>query len=89
MIRLLKYIWLFIVFFVVETANVGAKDLASSPEPAFSPKEVVQIQLNALKNEDQKDIRFGLLKTWQFAHPRNKSITGRYLYFLLIYINVR
>ena len=36
---------------------------------------------NALKNEDQKDIRFGLLKTWQFAHPRNKSITGPFKRF--------
>ena len=76
MIRLLKYILLFIVFFVVEAEKAGANDVARSPEPTLSPKEVVQIQLNALKNKDQKDIRFGILKTWQFAHPRNKSITG-------------
>jgi len=81
MIRLLKYILLFFAFVVVETENVGAKDIALSPEPALSPKEVVQIQLNALKNEDQKDMRFGLLKTWQFAHPRNKSITGPFKRF--------
>lgn len=81
MIRLLKYILLFIVLFVVEAEIVGAKDVARSPEPALSPKEVVQIQLNALKNEDQKDIRFGILKTWQFAHPRNKSITGPFKRF--------
>ena len=81
MIRFLKSILLFLAFVAFETENVGAKDIVHSPEPALSPKEVVQIQLNALKNEDQKDIRFGLLKTWQFAHPRNKSITGPFKRF--------
>ena len=47
MIGLLKYILLFIVLFVVEAEKVGAKDVARSPEPALSPKEVVHIQLNA------------------------------------------
>ena len=81
MIRLLKYILPFLAFVVVETETVGANDIVRSPEPTLSPKEVVQIQLNALKNEDQKDIRFGLLKTWQFAHPRNKTITGPFKRF--------
>ena len=62
-IWVLKYILLFIVFFVFEAENVGAKDVTRSPEPTLSSKEVVQIQLNALKNEDQKKIRFGILKT--------------------------
>ena len=81
MIRFLKSILLFLAFVAFETENVGAKDIVHSPEPTLSPKEVVQIQLKALKNEDQKDIRFGLLKTWQFAHPRNKSITGPFKRF--------
>ena len=81
MIRFLKSILLFLAFVAFETENVGANDIVRSPEPALSPKEVVQIQLNALKNEDQKDIRFGLLKTWQFAHPRNKTITGPFKRF--------
>ena len=58
-IWVLKYILLFIVLFVVEAEIVGAKDVARSPEPALSPKEVVQIQLNALKNEDQNVWRRG------------------------------
>ena len=54
MIRLLKYILLFIVLFVVAAENVRANDVGRSPVPALSSKEVIQIQLNALKMKIKK-----------------------------------
>ena len=81
MIRSSKYLLLFIVFLIAEIDNVGAKDTVVIPEPILSPREVVQIQLNALKNEGKKNIQLGIFQAWQFAHPRNKSVTGPFQRF--------
>ena len=45
---------------------------------------MVKIQLNALKNNDEKDD--GIKQTWLFAHPDNKKVTGPYERFrIMIY----
>lgn len=46
------------------------------PDPALSPERVVEIQLDALQNNDDPRPDAGIERTWAFAHPDNKRITG-------------
>ncbi|MBK1668130.1 hypothetical protein CKO28_08785 [Rhodovibrio sodomensis] len=48
------------------------------PNPAFSPKKVVSIQLKALQRNDTPDPDAGIRQTWAFAHPDNRQVTGPY-----------
>ena len=62
----------------------GAAVLAQSDKPTYAaavfanlkPIEVVLIQLNGLKKNDEPNIDNGIKQTWEFAHPRNKMATG-------------
>ena len=47
-----------------------------SPSSLIKPKEVVQIQLNGLMNNDNQFQDSGIEQTWNFAHPDNKKNTG-------------
>ena len=42
------------------------------------PSEVVKIQLSSLQKNNSPNIDSGILQTWEFAHPKNKSFTGPY-----------
>jgi hypothetical protein len=48
------------------------------PDPAFSPKKVVSIQLKALQRNDTPEADAGIRQTWAFAHPDNRRVTGPY-----------
>ena len=41
------------------------------PAENLSAYDVIKIQLNALKNNDDDDT--GIKQTWLFAHPENKK----------------
>ena len=47
-----------------------------NPSSLIKPKEVVQIQLTGLMNNDSKFKDSGIEQTWNFAHPNNKKNTG-------------
>ncbi len=47
-----------------------------NPSSLIKPKEVVQIQLTGLMNNDYKFKDSGIEQTWNFAHPDNKKNTG-------------
>lgn len=74
---------MFFVFLMqlVYSSTVGANDFIQ-PNPAIRPSEVIAIQLNSLKNNDQPHIDAGIRQTWKFAHPRNKAMTGPFPLFL-------
>ena len=77
----LKKLILFFVIFLFSN-NLNA-DLIN-PNTKLDPYDVVKIQLNALKNNDEKDD--GIKQTWLFAHPDNKKVTGPYERFrIMIY----
>jgi len=46
------------------------------PDPALSPAEVIAIQLEALKNNDEPRKDAGIKQTYALAHPQNKMLTG-------------
>jgi hypothetical protein len=64
----------FIIIFIFSPSFLFA-DLIK-PDSKLNPLDVVKIQLNALKNNNDKD--FGIKQTWLFAHPANKKMTGPY-----------
>ena len=61
-----------ILFYFLSTPTLKA-DLIK-PNNLIKPKEVVQIQLTGLMNNDDKFKDRGIEQTWSFAHPDNKKI---------------
>lgn len=57
---------------------LGGSVLAGPPEPGpdLTPERVVEIQLVALQHNDDPRRDAGIERTWAFAHPDNKRITG-------------
>ena len=46
------------------------------PDPALAPEEVVAIQLEALRHNDNPTPNAGIAQTFALAHPNNKRVTG-------------
>ena len=65
------------IFLIITISNKSFSDVLK-PNKNISPKEVVKIQLNALMKNDRPYKDRGILQTWEFAHPKNKSFTGPY-----------
>ncbi|MDB2324346.1 hypothetical protein N9W44_02135 [Alphaproteobacteria bacterium] len=59
-------------FFIAPLAMADLVD----PDPSIAPVEVVAIQLKALQFNDNPEPDFGIVQTWNFAHPRNRAATG-------------
>jgi len=57
-------------------ATGGAAAEMRGPDPALTPEEVVSIQLNALRNNDDPTPNAGIAQTFALAHPSNKRVTG-------------
>lgn len=47
-----------------------------SPSPQYTPREVVRIQLEALRQNDQPAPDSGIATAYKFASPRNREKTG-------------
>ena len=71
--KLLLTFSLVLVYFLSSTELKA--DLIN-PSVVIKPKEVVQIQLTGLMNNDNKFKDSGIEQTWNFAHPDNKKNTG-------------
>lgn len=68
---MLRLISIFSFSFFFSAAAVAENPMM--PDPTLSPERVIQIQLQALQQNDSK----GIAQTWAFAHPMNKSAIGR------------
>ncbi len=74
----------FIIILIFILFNSQLKADLIQPNQKLDPYDVVKIQLDALKNNDEKDM--GIKQTWLFAHPDNKKFTGPYSRFrIMIY----
>ena len=67
---------LFLIVFSLKTQFSNAEIL--KPNISILPSQVVKIQLSSLQNNNFPNIDSGILQTWEFAHPKNKSFTGPY-----------
>ena len=74
MLKKLHLTFSFILFYFSTT--VASKAELINPSSLIKPKEVVQIQLNGLMNNDNQFQDSGIEQTWNFAHPDNKKNTG-------------
>tara|TARA_Y100000590_G_C15008733_1_gene746734 strand:+ start:44 stop:505 length:462 start_codon:yes stop_codon:yes gene_type:complete len=70
MIKLFKIIILFFLF-----TNISIADLIK-PNSTLKPLDVLKIQLNSLKNNNNPYKDAGIEQAWEFAHPSNKELTG-------------
>ncbi len=64
-----------VIFFYFISTHILKADLIE-PSNLIKPKEVVQIQLTGLMNNDDQFKDRGIEQTWTFAHPDNKKNTG-------------
>ena len=62
-----------IIFFLF--TNISNADLIK-PNNKLKPFDVLMIQLNSLKNNNNFYKDSGIEQTWEFAHPKNKKFTG-------------
>ena len=63
------------VFFFFIFINTSNADLIK-PNSNLKPLDVLMIQLNSLKNNNNPYKDAGIEQTWEFAHPINKASTG-------------
>ncbi len=63
------------IFFLFILTNISNANLIK-PNVNLKPFEVLMIQLNSLKNNNEPYENAGIEQTWEFAHPSNKKITG-------------
>ena len=64
-----------IIFFFFIFINTLHADLIK-PSSNLKPFDVLMIQLNSLKNNNNPYKDAGIEQTWVFAHPINKAATG-------------
>ena len=70
----MKILFKLIIFFFLFT-NISNADLIK-PNSNLKPFDVLTIQLNSLKNNNNPYKDAGIEQAWEFAHPNNKVMTG-------------
>ena len=64
-----------LIIFLFIFTNISNADLVK-PNSNLKPFEVLMIQLNSLKNNNEPYKDAGIEQAWEFAHPINKISTG-------------
>ena len=62
------------IFHTVPAASSDPLSDTHRPDPSLSPTEVVRVQLEALRSNDDADR--GIAVAFRFASPQNRSVTG-------------
>ena len=74
MSKKLQTIFNFLIFFFISISISKAELL--KPQSNINPSEVVRIQLQGLQKNDFNYKDSGIEQTWNFAHPKNRKVTG-------------
>ena len=69
--------------YILLTSEIVIAELLK-PTPNLQPQEVISIQLNALKDNNNPYEDAGIEQKWVFAHPSNKIFTGPLSNFIKI-----
>ena len=66
------------IFFIINNLSYAETKywILIEPKPTLKPINVLLIQLNSLKDNDNPYKDAGVEQTWEFAHPNNKLMTG-------------
>jgi len=67
----------FIFVIILNFTNFLYADIIK-PTKYLTAYDVIKIQLDALKKNNNPIKNSGIKQTWEFAHPENKKITGPY-----------
>jgi len=67
----------FLLIVILNFTNLLHADTIK-PAENLTAYDVIKIQLNALKKNNNPKKNSGIKQTWIFAHPENKKITGPY-----------
>ena len=73
--------WLIVLCLGVTSVAFGYD---KTPSPEFSPKDVVEIVLGSMANNDSPSPDAGLQQAFEFASPLNKRSTGPFWHFKAI-----
>ena len=67
-----------IILFFIITIFINNTSFAEliKPNPNINSQDVIKIQLNALKQNNDPYKNAGIEQTWTFAHPFNRVYTG-------------
>ena len=66
---------IYLILLLIIVTDIAFAELLK-PNPALKPIEVISIQLNALKDNNNPYLNAGVAQTWEFAHPSNRKYTG-------------
>ena len=61
---------------IAQPTGITASDTIPEPSPELSPREVVQLQVEALGTNDEPFAEAGIEAAFNFASPANKRATG-------------
>ena len=76
-----------IVFLFITFIDIASAEIIKA-NPNLSPIDVLRIQLNSLKINNNPYPDAGIDQTWELAHPNNKKFTGPLSRFkIMIYSN--
>src|SRR5580704_19438962 len=70
---------MFTLFF--RTLALSSEPLDLSPNPNLTPQQVVEFQLDALRHNDEPATDAGIERSFRFASPSNRLVTGPLTHF--------
>ena len=76
-----RWIW-FALALAAWVTRSFAQDL--QPSPSLTPQEVVQVQIDALRRNDIPSADAGIKRSFRFASPSNRLVTGPIDHFIEI-----
>jgi hypothetical protein len=65
----------FLLVLLTFSSTTLANDLLQ-PNPKYSAREVIEIQLRALQQNEDLVLGAGIAQTWALFHPNNRAVTG-------------
>ena len=74
MLKIQPTIYSILFLFIFSLNELSAE--IRKPNPEIKPREVIEIQLNALMRNDSPENASGIIQTWFFGHPNNQRVTG-------------
>jgi hypothetical protein len=74
MLKKLQIIFKILILFFISISISKAEII--KPSSSIKPVDVIKIQLTALQKNDLNFKDSGIEQTWNFAHPKNKKVTG-------------
>jgi hypothetical protein len=65
-----------LLLLMLRVSALSSQPLDLSPNPSLSPQQVVEFQLDALRHNDEPTADAGIQRSFRFASPSNRLVTG-------------